>query len=72
MYLPGVTQKDYIKPDPVELKVVKLDSTQTLLPYKYYQLPFCKPEGGIKDMIGEHFANSIIFFLNCVLLRQSR
>ena len=52
MYLPGVSQKEYSKYDPVYLKVVKLDSTQTLLPYKYYELPFCKPEEGIKDMIG--------------------
>ncbi len=36
---------------PVELKVIKLDSTQTLLPFRYYDLPFCKPEGGVKDMI---------------------
>lgn len=50
MYLPGVTQNDYLRSSPVDLKVVKLDSTQTLLPYRYYQLPFCSPSV-VRDMI---------------------
>ena len=51
MYLPGVAHMEYMKGSPVDLKVIKLDSTQTLLPYAYYALPFCQPEGGIRDMI---------------------
>lgn len=31
--------------------MIKLDSVKTLLPFKFYELPFCKPEGGVKDMI---------------------
>lgn len=50
-YLPGVAQNEYIKHAPVELKVIKIDSVKTLLPYRYYELPFCEPEGGVKDMI---------------------
>jgi len=51
MYLPGVIHREYVKHSPVDLKVIKLDSTQTLLPYRYYDLPFCQPSGGVKDMI---------------------
>lgn len=51
MYLPGVAQRQYLKGEVIELKVVKVDSTKTLLPYAYYQLPFCRPAGGVRDMI---------------------
>jgi transmembrane 9 superfamily protein 2/4 len=50
----------------VELKVIKLDSTQTLLPYRYYDLPFCRPDK-VKDMadnlgeilVGDRIENSL-------------
>lgn len=46
-YLPGAAPIQYLKGTPVELKVNKLTSTHTQLPYKYYSLPLgksCKPE----------------------------
>lgn len=46
-----MVQNEYRKGEPVELKVIKLDSVKTLLPYSYYTLPFCKPATGVKDMI---------------------
>jgi len=44
MPLPGVAPKEYQNKEEVELKVQKLDSVQTQLPYDYYSLPFCQPE----------------------------
>lgn len=43
-YLPGVAPRDYLFGESVELKVNKLDSVHTQLPYDYYSLPFCSPE----------------------------
>lgn len=43
-YLPGVAPVEFEDEDPVELKVNKLDSVHTQLPYKYYSLPFCRPD----------------------------
>ena len=43
-YLPGVAPKDYLPGEKVELKVNKLTSTKTQLPYEYYMLPFCQPD----------------------------
>jgi transmembrane 9 superfamily protein 2/4 len=43
-YLPGVAPQDFDKDDEVTLKVNKLTSTKTQLPYEYYSLPFCKPD----------------------------
>ena len=34
----------YADGDKVEIKVHKLSSPKTQLPYDYYSLPFCKPE----------------------------
>eukprot|EP00471_Norrisiella_sphaerica_P009230 CAMPEP_0184497608 /NCGR_PEP_ID=MMETSP0113_2-20130426/37013_1 /TAXON_ID=91329 /ORGANISM="Norrisiella sphaerica, Strain BC52" /LENGTH=506 /DNA_ID=CAMNT_0026884795 /DNA_START=314 /DNA_END=1835 /DNA_ORIENTATION=- len=42
-YLPGVAPRQYQYGESVELKVNKLDSVQTQLPYDYYSLPFCQP-----------------------------
>lgn len=47
-YLPGVKPHEYAFGESVKVKVNKLDSILTQLPYDYYALPFCKPEGGIK------------------------
>ena len=42
-YLPGVAVREYSDGERVEIKVNKLSSTKTQLPYDYYSLPFCKP-----------------------------
>ena len=47
-YLPGVAPHSFEKDENVELKVNKLSSVHTQLPYDYYSLPFCRPEEGIK------------------------
>ncbi|KAM1862725.1 hypothetical protein ACFX14_003149 [Malus domestica] len=43
-YLPGVAPEDFIKGDVLKVKVNKLTSTKTQLPYSFYSLPYCKPE----------------------------
>ncbi|KAK8916415.1 hypothetical protein KSP39_PZI022239 [Platanthera zijinensis] len=43
-YLPGVAPADFQKNDPLQVKVNKLSSTKTQLPYSYYSLPYCKPK----------------------------
>ncbi|ONK78845.1 uncharacterized protein A4U43_C01F160 [Asparagus officinalis] len=43
-YLPGVAPADFQKKDPLTVKVNKLTSTKTQLPYSYYSLPYCKPQ----------------------------
>jgi len=43
-YLPGIAPHEYLKGDRVELKLNKLASTKTQLPYEWYSLPFCRPE----------------------------
>jgi len=43
-YLPGVAPRQYLDGEDVPLKVIKLTSVHTQLPYKYYSLAFCKPE----------------------------
>ncbi|XP_051130961.1 transmembrane 9 superfamily member 9-like [Andrographis paniculata] len=43
-YLPGVAPKDFDKGDPLKVKVNKLTSVKTQLPYSYYTLPYCKPK----------------------------
>ncbi|PWS22724.1 hypothetical protein DKP78_16875, partial [Enterococcus faecium] len=43
-YLPGVAPTDFGKGDSLPVKVNKLTSVKTQLPYAYYSLPFCKPD----------------------------
>ncbi|KAH1117275.1 hypothetical protein GLYMA_17G073600v4 [Glycine max] len=43
-YLPGVAPEDFWKGDPLRVKVNKLTSTKTQLPYSYYSLPYCRPK----------------------------
>eukprot|EP00931_Biecheleriopsis_adriatica_P105982 TRINITY_DN804_c0_g1_i1.p1 TRINITY_DN804_c0_g1~~TRINITY_DN804_c0_g1_i1.p1 ORF type:complete len:628 (+),score=125.06 TRINITY_DN804_c0_g1_i1:77-1960(+) len=43
-YLPGVAPIEYQQDAPVDLKVNKLTSVKTQLPYDYYTLPFCQPK----------------------------
>uniref|UniRef100_A0A0G4GAR2 Transmembrane 9 superfamily member n=1 Tax=Chromera velia CCMP2878 TaxID=1169474 RepID=A0A0G4GAR2_9ALVE len=42
--LPGVPIKEYNDGDQVILKVKKLNSARTQLPYDFYELPFCEPK----------------------------
>ncbi|XP_057959932.1 transmembrane 9 superfamily member 9-like [Malania oleifera] len=43
-YLPGVAPEDFQKGDHLMVKVNKLTSTKTQLPYTYYSLPYCRPK----------------------------
>jgi len=51
-YLPGVAPRDYAKGDVIEVKVVKLDSVKTHLPFDYYSLPFCRPPTVVESAEG--------------------
>eukprot|EP00210_Caulerpa_lentillifera_P000490 g473.t1 len=42
-YLPGVAPRDFERRESVTIKVNKLTSTKTQLPYDYYSLPYCRP-----------------------------
>ncbi|XP_065848748.1 transmembrane 9 superfamily member 7-like [Euphorbia lathyris] len=42
-YLPGVAPRDFQTGDPLSVKVNKLTSTKTQLPYDFYFLDYCKP-----------------------------
>ncbi|KAK9100201.1 hypothetical protein Scep_023631 [Stephania cephalantha] len=43
-YLPGVAPEDFELGAPLKVKVNKLTSTKTQLPYSFYSLPFCTPK----------------------------
>ncbi|CAK9329739.1 unnamed protein product [Citrullus colocynthis] len=43
-YLPGVAPQDFHKGDLLRVKVNKLTSIKTQLPYSYYSLPYCRPK----------------------------
>jgi len=43
-YLPGVAPVEYADGSPVSLKVNKLTSAKTQLPFRYYVLPVCQPK----------------------------
>ena len=61
-YLPGVAPIEYEEGAAVELKVNKLTSSKTQLPYEYYTLPYCKPDTVKKKVenIGEILTGDII------------
>lgn len=82
-YMPGIAPESYAEGDEVVLKVNKLSSTHTLLPYDYYSLNFCAPDGGVKSysenlgefLRGDRIENSaykinMLENLNCKLLCQ--
>ena len=48
-YLPGVAPNDYDDGVPINVKVIKLDSVKTQLPYDYYSLPFCRPQHVVEE-----------------------
>lgn len=43
-YLPGVAPLDLAQGDQIQVKVNKITSTKTQLPYEYYSLDYCTPE----------------------------
>jgi transmembrane 9 superfamily protein 2/4 len=43
-YLPGVAPRDFAPGDQLLVKVNKITSIKTQLPYEYYSLEFCKPD----------------------------
>jgi len=45
--VPGVAPKEFKPGEPIDIKAIKLTSTRVLLPYEYYSLPFCKPQGAL-------------------------
>ena len=62
-YLPGVAPHSFIDGDKVDLKVNKLSSVHTQLPYDYYYLKYCKPKEGIKpyaENLGEFLSGDRI------------
>jgi hypothetical protein len=61
-YLPGVAPHEYLDGEHVEIKVNKLSSTKTQLPYDYYSLPFCRPVQVINKVenLGEVLHGSVI------------
>lgn len=61
-YLPGSAPKEYDPNAPVALKVDKLTSSKTQLPYSFYHLPYCQPDR-IEDQaenLGEILAGDLI------------
>ncbi|XP_020269316.1 transmembrane 9 superfamily member 7-like [Asparagus officinalis] len=68
-YLPGVAPRDFQKGDELQVKVNKLSSTKTQLPYDYYFLDFCKPSKIMNSaenlgevLRGDRIENSIYAF----------
>ncbi|KAL6140324.1 hypothetical protein ACLB2K_058624 [Fragaria x ananassa] len=49
-YLPGSYMHTYSKGQEIFTKVNSLTSIETELPFSYYSLPYCKPQGGVKKM----------------------
>ncbi|EPS68838.1 hypothetical protein M569_05931, partial [Genlisea aurea] len=68
-YLPGVAPEDFEKGNELNVKVNKLTSVKTQLPYSYYSLPFCRPSTIIDSrenlgevLRGDRIENSIYAF----------
>ncbi|KAL0345961.1 UNVERIFIED_CONTAM: Transmembrane 9 superfamily member 12 [Sesamum radiatum] len=65
-YLPGSYMHTYSTGDEIYAKVNSLTSIETELPFSYYSLPYCKPQGGIKKsaenlgelLMGDQICNS--------------
>uniref|UniRef100_A0A6V7QW48 Transmembrane 9 superfamily member n=1 Tax=Ananas comosus var. bracteatus TaxID=296719 RepID=A0A6V7QW48_ANACO len=47
-YLPGSYMHTYAQGETIWVKVNSLTSIETELPFSYYSLPYCRPQGGIK------------------------
>jgi len=59
-YLPGLAPMEYKQTEAVEMKVNKLTSAKTQLPYSYYHLAFCEPEGGAKPAVTENLGEQMM------------
>ena len=61
-YLPGVAPKEYQEGDAVQVKVNKLSSAVTQLPFDYYRLPHCRPAELVNmvENLGEVLHGSMI------------
>uniref|UniRef100_A0A158Q7Z2 Transmembrane 9 superfamily member n=1 Tax=Elaeophora elaphi TaxID=1147741 RepID=A0A158Q7Z2_9BILA len=46
-YVPGVAPVEFRDGDLIDVKGIKITSTKTVVPYEYYSLPFCRPQGAI-------------------------
>lgn len=65
-YIPGVNPHSFTEGDKVKLKVNKMTSTKTQMPFDYYSMPFCPPpEGVVQDnenlgefLVGDRIENS--------------
>jgi len=62
LYLPGFLPKQYEANASVELKVNKLTSVKTQLPYRYYTLPYCLPDviRESRENLGETLMGDVI------------
>merc|ERR1719424_1642722 len=65
-YLPGVAPIEYHEGSHIELKVNKLTSVKTQLPYRFYFLPYCEPssihvaaENLGEILLGDSIENSV-------------
>ncbi|KAL6496959.1 Transmembrane 9 superfamily member 7 [Orobanche gracilis] len=68
-YLPGVAPRDFQRGDELQVKVNKLSSTKTQLPYDFYFLKYCKPNKiqNVAENLGEvlrgdRIENSVYIF----------
>ncbi|XP_008808506.2 transmembrane 9 superfamily member 7-like isoform X2 [Phoenix dactylifera] len=68
-YLPGVAPRDFQQGDELQVKVNKLSSTKTQLPYDYYFLDYCKPSKIVNSaenlgevLRGDRIENSVYTF----------
>ena len=53
IYLPGVAPQDFVDGEELKIKMDKLTSVQSQIPFSFYHLSFCTPtEAGIKDVNG--------------------
>ena len=64
-YLPGTVPVAYAVGQPLRVKVNSLSSERTQLPYDYYTLPFCRPDGDTKierypENVGEILMGDVI------------
>jgi transmembrane 9 superfamily protein 2/4 len=62
-YLPGVSPRNYVEGERVKIRVNKLTSSKTLLPFGYYDLPFPKPVSGTREQpenLGEYLTGQQI------------
>eukprot|EP00929_Paragymnodinium_shiwhaense_P067224 TRINITY_DN33847_c0_g2_i1.p1 TRINITY_DN33847_c0_g2~~TRINITY_DN33847_c0_g2_i1.p1 ORF type:complete len:644 (-),score=149.98 TRINITY_DN33847_c0_g2_i1:286-2145(-) len=62
VYLPGFAPNQYQADEKVELKVNKMTSVKTQLPYGYYTLPYCQPTKVVDSVenLGETLQGDLI------------